>query len=79
MTQAEDRAHRIGQQNSVNIYYLHGADTVDDMIFQILSDKSQVVSDALDGKVSEYRIRHAKIEECKEEVKELNHKGVLNP
>jgi hypothetical protein len=58
---------------------MHGVDTVDDLIFQILSEKSQVVSDALDGKVSEYRIQHAKIEECKEEVKELNQKGVLNP
>ena len=57
MTQAEDRAHRIGQQNAVNIYYMHGPDTLDDMIFQILSEKSQVVSDALDGKISEYHIR----------------------
>ena len=57
MTQAEDRAHRIGQQNSVNIYYMHGPETVDDLIFSILSEKSQVVSDALDGKISEYHIR----------------------
>jgi SWI/SNF-related matrix-associated actin-dependent regulator of chromatin subfamily A-like protein 1 len=52
MTQAEDRAHRIGQQNSVNIYYMHGPDTVDDLIFQILAEKSEVVSDALDGKIT---------------------------
>ena len=79
MTQAEDRAHRIGQQNSVNIYYMHGQETVDDLIFQILSVKSQVVSDALDGKLSEYHIRQAQIEDCVEEVKELKSKGVLNP
>jgi SWI/SNF-related matrix-associated actin-dependent regulator 1 of chromatin subfamily A len=40
MNQAEDRAHRIGQQNSVNVYYLYGRETLDDLIFQILSEKS---------------------------------------
>ena len=79
MTQAEDRAHRIGQQNSVNIYYMHGQDTLDDLIFQILSDKSQVVSHSLDGKISEYHIKHANRDDCLEEVKELKTKGILNP
>jgi SWI/SNF-related matrix-associated actin-dependent regulator 1 of chromatin subfamily A len=59
MTQAEDRAHRISQQNCVNIYYMHAPETIDDILFQILSDKSQVVSDALDGKISEYHIHKA--------------------
>ncbi|CDW80246.1 snf2 family n-terminal domain containing protein [Stylonychia lemnae] len=79
MTQAEDRAHRISQQNCVNIYYMHGPDTVDDIIFQMLSEKSQIVSDALDGKISEYHIKKAQLEECLEEVKELKEKGTLNP
>jgi hypothetical protein len=63
----------------VNIYYMHGQETLDDLIFHILSEKSQVVSDALDGKVSEYRIAHAAYEECKEDIKERRDKGVLNP
>lgn len=32
MVQAEDRAHRIGQVNPVNIYYMHSKDSVDDLI-----------------------------------------------
>jgi len=79
MVQAEDRAHRISQQNCVNIYYLHGPETVDDIIFDILREKSQVVSDALDGKISEYHIQKAQKEQCVEEVKELKQKGTLNP
>ena len=48
MLQAEDRAHRIGQSNPVNIYYLHAKETVDDIILQLLSSKSQLVHDILD-------------------------------
>ena len=52
---------------------------MDDLIFHIISEKSQVVSDALDGKVSEYRIAHAAYEEFKEDIKDRRDKGVLNP
>lgn len=41
----------------------------------MLSEKSQVVSDAMDGKISEYHIKKKEIEECLEEVKDLNNKG----
>ena len=49
LNQAEDRAHRIGQKNSVNIYYMHGRGTIDDQIFQLLNDKALVTSDITDG------------------------------
>ena len=41
---------------------MHGLQTVDDIIFQMLSDKSQVVSDALDGKISDYHIKQAELD-----------------
>ncbi|KAG1328300.1 SWI/SNF-related matrix-associated actin-dependent regulator of chromatin subfamily A-like protein 1 [Cocos nucifera] len=37
--QAEDRAHRIGQVSSVNIYYLLANDTVDDIIWDVVQSK----------------------------------------
>ena len=39
LNQAEDRAHRIGQKNSVNIYYMNGRGTVDDQIFELIHNK----------------------------------------
>jgi SWI/SNF-related matrix-associated actin-dependent regulator 1 of chromatin subfamily A len=50
MNQAEDRAHRIGQKNSVNIYYLHGRQTLDDLIFDLINHKSLVTTDITDGR-----------------------------
>ena len=47
--QAEDRLHRIGQEGSVNCWYLVGQDTVEDMIWKLLEDKRQVVNQATDG------------------------------
>jgi hypothetical protein len=38
-----------------------------------------VVSHSLDGKISEYHIKHANRDDCLEEVKELKTKGILNP
>ena len=49
MVQAEDRAHRIGQVNAVNIYYLFGESTIDHMIYPRLKLKSEVFSTILDG------------------------------
>jgi SWI/SNF-related matrix-associated actin-dependent regulator 1 of chromatin subfamily A len=51
MMQAEDRAHRIGQEhNCVNVHYLYGTETVDEIIFPKLREKFFVVSSTLDDK-----------------------------
>jgi hypothetical protein len=51
MMQAEDRAHRIGQEhNCVNVHYLYGSETIDEMIFPKLKEKFGVVTSALDNK-----------------------------
>ncbi|CAI2378561.1 unnamed protein product [Moneuplotes crassus] len=57
MVQAEDRAHRIGQVNTVNVYYLVARNTVDDMIYPRLKLKSTVISSALDGKENPFILR----------------------
>jgi SWI/SNF-related matrix-associated actin-dependent regulator 1 of chromatin subfamily A len=54
MVQAEDRAHRIGQSASVNVYYCYGEQTVDQMIYPRLKLKSEVFSNILDGARTEF-------------------------
>jgi hypothetical protein len=51
MIQAEDRAHRIGQNNDfVDIKYLYGPETLDDFILDRLQKKLTIVSTTLDDK-----------------------------
>ncbi|KAL9325742.1 hypothetical protein ACSQ67_006387 [Phaseolus vulgaris] len=49
LIQAEDRAHRIGQVSSVNIYYLLANDTVDDIIWEVVQSKLENLGQMLDG------------------------------
>jgi SWI/SNF-related matrix-associated actin-dependent regulator of chromatin subfamily A-like protein 1 len=49
MAQAEDRAHRIGQDaECVNIYYLFGQDTLDEVIYPMINFKSHIIARTLD-------------------------------
>ncbi|MHA1683202.1 MAG: C-terminal helicase domain-containing protein, partial [Promethearchaeota archaeon] len=48
MVQCEDRVHRIGQMNPVEIYYFVGNKTADDMVLRALKRKFKDNSDVID-------------------------------
>lgn len=50
LEQAEDRCHRIGQKDTVNIYYLLGVDTIEEKIAKMLDSKRKILDTVLDGK-----------------------------
>lgn len=49
LLQAEDRAHRIGQEKNVSIYYLLAKGTIDDIIWPMVSKKLDILGKAIDG------------------------------
>jgi SWI/SNF-related matrix-associated actin-dependent regulator 1 of chromatin subfamily A len=42
--QCEDRAHRIGQKNNVNCYYLIGRNTIDSVLYNIIHKKRSIAN-----------------------------------
>lgn len=46
LVQAEDRVHRIGQKNSVNIHYLVAKKTADDYLWPLIQNKLEVLGKA---------------------------------
>lgn len=47
--QAEDRCHRIGQEDSVTAWYLIAQDTIDERIVELIESKREVTSAIMDG------------------------------
>lgn len=50
LDQAEDRCHRIGQKDTVNVHYLLAENTIDEHIAKMIDEKRKVVDGVLDGK-----------------------------
>ena len=47
--QAEDRAYRIGQTGTVNVYYFSAPGTLDEFVSEVLRTKSDIVSAVVEG------------------------------
>lgn len=56
--QAEDRAHRTGQQKEVNVYYLFSSSSIDDVMFELVSKKQSAISSAIDAKAVHKDVAH---------------------
>ncbi len=47
--QVADRVHRIGQKDCVNVYYFLAPNTVDMLMWEVVSEKDQIVTSTADG------------------------------
>ncbi|MPC08382.1 SWI/SNF-related matrix-associated actin-dependent regulator of chromatin subfamily A-like protein 1 [Portunus trituberculatus] len=63
LVQAEDRAHRIGQQDSVTVQYLLAKNTVDDHIWPLLQTKLEVLGKVglSDDKLNKNKMSYQKV------------------
>ena len=51
LEQAEDRCHRMGQKNSVNIWYLLAENTIEMELAKMIDNKRNILSQVLDDQV----------------------------
>jgi len=57
--QAEDRAHRIGQNRAVEIVNVLAKGTIDERMIQILAEKEFIISQAIDGKTKDEAVNNS--------------------
>ena len=57
MMQAEDRIHRIGQDQNVTIHYTYASETVDEDAVDLLREKIKYLNGIIDGKKFEFESR----------------------
>ena len=69
MLQAEDRAYRIGQKRDVNVYYPIYDDTVEQILYDTIEKKMQIISTVVEGKEAQY-FEDTIVEDKKEQSKE---------
>uniref|UniRef100_UPI00358EC9D4 DNA annealing helicase and endonuclease ZRANB3 isoform X2 n=1 Tax=Myxine glutinosa TaxID=7769 RepID=UPI00358EC9D4 len=86
MQQAEDRAHRIGQHNSVQVHYLVARGTLDTTIWAMLNRKVSIISSTLDGHLEKLSVAEAQSDKYaflsealawEPDVEQLNAEGVF--
>jgi len=66
LEQREDRAHRIGQKNTVTVYKMITVNTIDEYVLKVLHKKQQMIENILEDKE---RIRKVKI--SKRDIKKM--------
>lgn len=49
LSQAIDRVHRITQTKKVTVWYILGANTIEEKVLQVLAEKEHIVNEVLDG------------------------------
>lgn len=64
LRQCEDRAHRIGQVSSVNVHYLVAAGTIDEMIWDLIDHKLEVLGEALNGQEDSLQVDENLSRDC---------------
>jgi len=88
LQQAEDRAHRTGQDKAVNVYYLLSRGTIDEHIFEIINQKACAIEHAINGQavyagtaelLAQLDKRNVELAIAKNLLEKRNQSRIINP